>query len=164
MPQRSRLPGRTSRSGGTVRCIRRHLTYASVMATIAVAATIGAAPAAAHEKVFPTSITVEGTGSSSNSEFLFSASGHLNSPKAKCLSRRTVKLFLNYGTTTRTLKDVDLSSLNGEWGVRGEAPPNPSPDSYTIKVLRKRVDRRLGPRHRHVCAPASLTNPFFVPK
>ena len=76
------------------------------------------------------------------------------SSKHKCLVRRTVKLFIESGGT-RTLKDVDLSSLNGEWGVRGETASQPS--SFTVKVIKKRVDRRLGPRHRHICGAAAVT-------
>jgi hypothetical protein len=112
-------------------------------------AAVGRARVSAQTKVFPTTITtslVKITPISGG--FLTEVAGVLTSPRAKCRSGRTVKLYLTTGSTT-TLKDVDLSSMRGEFGVRGTTTSQP--DGFTIKVLRKRIDSR------HVCAGSSLT-------
>jgi hypothetical protein len=68
-----------------------------------------------------------------------------------------VRLYFNYGSI-RTLIDVDSSSLQGEWAVKGEA--DSKPDSFTIRLARKRIDLRLGEDHHHVCTGDTVTTTF----
>jgi len=110
---------------------------------------VGRARVSAHAKVVPTTITTSfGKVTPVSGGFLAEVAGVLTSPRSSCRSGRTVKLFLTTGSTT-SLEDVDQSSLRGEFGLRGTTTSQP--DSFTIKVLRKRIDRL------HVCGGATLT-------
>jgi hypothetical protein len=125
------------------------------LAVVAASGTAAVAPASAHTTVFPTTIHVTQAATTPvGGGFQVEVNGYLTSPTSKCRKSRTVKLYLIAGGTT-TLKDVDLSSLRGEFGVRGKTVSHP--DAFTIKVIRKRIDRRLGPSHRHVCGGAKVT-------
>ena len=88
------------------------------LAVVAASGTAAVAPASAHTTVFPTTIHVTQAATTPvGGGFQVEVNGYLTSPTSKCRKSRTVKLYLIAGGTT-TLKDVDLSSLRGEFGGR----------------------------------------------
>ena len=129
------------------------------LAAMAVSALTMVAPAAAHTTVYPTAIDMQSDvlNGSSDDGYLAAASGFLTSTKHNCLARRTINFYTSSGGT-QTLRDVDLSSLNAAWAVRA-VTPSPQ-DGFTVKVTRKRVDRRLGPHRRHICGGAAVSFVF----
>jgi hypothetical protein len=136
--------------------IRKTRKAAGVLAACA-ALTTGVA--VAHTEVFPTKLTIGSVGSGTTSSgFVGSVDGDLSSSNPKCLPNRTVKLFFN-DSGTSTLVDVDRSSSNGAWGVRGHAASEP--DTYTVRVIRRRIDRSLGSAHRHICGRNKITSAFI---
>ncbi len=136
----------------------RSRTWTAV-ATLAACAAVATGVAVAHSVVFPTHIETEGFGTDANaSGFTGGVNGSLSSSNPKCLANRTVKLFFNTNGNSK-LVDVDSSSRNGAWGVRGHAAAEP--DTYTVRVVRKRIDLSLGDAHRHICGRNKITQQFF---
>ena len=114
------------------------------------AALVAGATAAMAAKVYPTQIAVTGTGSSSQpGSFDFSASGYLQSERARCIRARTVKLLFETGGETQVV-DIGSSSENGAWAVRAHSTS--APDSELVRVTRRRFGRR---HHRKVCGGAT---------
>ncbi len=121
-----------------------------LVAMAACALLIGAGTAAAHDRVFSSSVVLESSlVYSTSTEVDIRATGHIGSHNGKCLPQRTVRLYFNYGST-RVLADVDRSSGGGAWAVKGAA--SSAPDSFTVRLARQRIDLALGSGHHHVCS------------
>jgi hypothetical protein len=69
-----------------------------------------------------------------------------------------VELHFGFPSGRTKLIDVDSSSHSGAFAVGGTAGSRPS--SFTIKVLRERIDRSLGAAHHHICRGVELTTPI----
>ena len=81
--------------------------------------------------------------------------GHLESPRKKCLARRTVKLVLHDGNSgTTKLLDTDRTGKNGAWGVGGNII---GADVAHFRVTRKTIGRH---HHRRVCKADSTSMRF----
>ena len=81
--------------------------------------------------------------------------GHLESPRKKCLARRTVKLVLHDGNSgTTKLLDTDRTGKNGAWGVGGNII---GADVAHFRVTRKTIGRH---DHRRVCKADSTSMRF----
>jgi hypothetical protein len=76
--------------------------------------------------------------------------GHLDSPRKKCLSGRTVKLFEDFANGSSKLVGRDRSSRNGVWVTQGDLTKLAVGEH--VRVTSKRVGR---PRHRRTCAGGS---------
>ena len=137
---------------------KRTRLYAAVAAATCVSLSIGVTTVAAHTATFPTEIDEGGASQSSSPGFFkYSIDGVLESQRAECLSNRTIEFYFQDGGSN-TLKDVDKSSRNGFWAVGGESTEKP--DSFLIKLIRKRLESPSG--HRHVCSGDRLiTFPIF---
>lgn len=119
-----------------------------IAALVAVATALGAAaPAeAGSASSKPTSVVFTGSGYVGTAEGgIASAQGHLDAAK-RCLDNRTVKVYVFVGQTKRLL-DVDRSSRNGSWSVRGRTPSNP--DGYEAVAERAK-------RGKVVCREGSV--------
>ena len=131
-----------------MRSISRHLTFAGVVAVIAVFAALGAS-ASANTIKYPTTIE-QGTSWVPTSDFqvIFFA-GNVRSPKRACVANRTVKEIAVTGDQ-RVLIDTDRTSDKGAWATGGRIEGNP--DQLIAQVTRKRIGRH----HQNVCKAASV--------
>jgi hypothetical protein len=119
--------------------MRRYRTAAISAVAIAL---IGAGIADAHRTSYKTSSSI---GFAENPT---AALGFVNSPKAKCVKRRLVKLYkVRRGKDRLVGKDrsgVPSGSGKGFWEVRR----NLKRGRYYAKVVRKNIGRG---KHRHIC-------------
>src|SRR5215212_1730491 len=74
--------------------------------------------ASARTKKFPTQITIQGEQETSSNQTLID--GYVDSPKARCLSNRTVGIFAKDSTGATGLLDVARTGLGGGWAGRTE--------------------------------------------
>ena len=123
----------------------------TALALACAALLVAAAVAVAHTKVFSSALFVSGTTTDTGTEFSARATGYITAWNGKCYSNRTVRLYFDYGQS-KVLIDVDTSSRNGAWAVKGKANGDPVPDSFTIRLARQRIDSNLGVAHEHICS------------
>jgi hypothetical protein len=118
---------------------------------------VGVTAAAAHDWIYSSTIQMTSWGTTPPPGFTLHATGYLTAHNGKCVPGRTVRLYFVTGAT-KTPIDVDSSSLHGAWSVKGDA--DSKPDSFVIRLARKRIDLNLGPSHHHVCAGDTVTTPI----
>jgi hypothetical protein len=129
------------RAHGRSKVRRKGILALALVAMLAVG--VGVAFAA---KSYSTKIVFMGQSGTIDDLTLF---GDLNSNKSKCLTARTVGLFKKTTSGDYKLVDVDLSSFNGAWAVRGDLTGQPD---LAIKVKRATRNHR-----KIVCKPNTIT-------
>ncbi len=112
----------------------------------AVSVSLGAGVASAHRVIYKSTVSIKFTTSAYGDSF----SGKVRSPRARCVKRRSVRVF-RVATGPDTVIGTDTSSDTGAWVV------NPggfaSPGDYYAKAKRKVLKRNA--RHRHICRGAT---------
>ena len=94
-----------------------------------------AVPAGAEARTFKSTVTAYGA---SFGEDFASTNGNIESNRARCLRKRTVKIS-RVLDGKRLLLSTDRSSRNGYWGGTGETA---YPDSFKIKLKPRRLSRK----------------------
>ena len=94
-----------------------------------------AVPAGAEARTFKSTVTANGA---SFGEDFASTNGIIESNRARCLRKRTVKIN-RVLDGKRLLLSTDRSSRNGYWGGSGETA---YPDSFKIKLKPRRLSRK----------------------
>jgi hypothetical protein len=94
----------------------------------------------------PTTIVFDGATPVGDGSYVYS--GHLRSPRDRCVLLRLVELL-----DGRNALDLDLTSFFGAWGMRA------NPDGANL-LKAKVVPEKFGNRHhRKVCEPDAVTFP-----
>ena len=129
--------------------ISRHLTFAGVVAVIAVFAALGAS-ASANTIKYPTTIDQGASWIPNQSDpLVIFFAGNVHSPKHACVANRTVKEIAVTGDQ-RVLIDTDRTSDNGAWATGGRIEGNPD------EVIAQATRKRIGRHHQNVCKAASV--------
>jgi hypothetical protein len=100
----------------------------------------------AHRDSFPTNLRIEFV-AGGDPAFI---SGDLRSPRQGCLPDRTVKLIAIFDEGEREVVDVDRSSRNGAWALKGSLS---GAERAKVKVTKEDIGRS---DHRHICQPDAV--------
>ena len=125
----------------------------SLSGMLVLALLAAAAPAGAHTTSTPTTIHVVGWSTSPGASSSDYAHGVVESPSAKCIRGRTVKIFMQLdGSSNYTLVDTDRTSRKGFWAGGGR-------EGITSTDSKARVTRaKVGPPgHKHICGANAVT-------
>ncbi len=122
----------------------------AIVALFGCLALLGSAQTASAAPPIPTTLTsVGGLPTSPTDVGVF---GFITSPNPKCLSGRSVKVFISSTGNPDKLLDTAITSIGGYWGAGGDIS-----GFSTITGIHARVTaRRFGPKkHRRTCAAVS---------
>lgn len=116
--------------------------FLALAAASLLAIAIGAA--VAHAATVNTTIEIRDL--DTNDPHDATASGVIDSPRAKCLANRKVKFFKNVNNDHFVLLDTDRTSKRGAWSARGDIE-----NAFGFPVLKVRVTRKTYNHGNLVC-------------
>ena len=115
-----------------------------VLLAAAVALSLPVGVASAHDSRFPSRIEIRAADAQGSQVLL---AGKIRADHRECRAGRTVVLLVRFEEDgPRAVLDVDQSSDNGAWAVRGNFDDT---SDQKVKVLKE--DLREGSNHDHVC-------------
>jgi hypothetical protein len=122
----------------------------AIVALLGCLAILGSAQTASAAPPIPTNVT--SVGSVNPSPTVIGIFGYITSPNPKCLSGRSVKLFISSTGNPDKLLDTATTSTGGYWGAGGDL----SGFSTITRAYARVTAKRFGPKkHRRTCAAVS---------